>query len=56
MHELPELACCGARTVVEKGAMIMCPEAVHLGSDVTIAALALLVGDREGELRVGDRT
>jgi acetyltransferase-like isoleucine patch superfamily enzyme len=56
LHPPSTLASCGERTVVESGAMIICPEAVHVGTDVTVAALALLDGSPEGELRVGDRT
>jgi hypothetical protein len=50
------LASCGEGTVVEAGAVIICPEAVHLGRNATVAVLACLVGSHEGELRVGDGT
>jgi acetyltransferase-like isoleucine patch superfamily enzyme len=50
----PGLAACGEGTVVETGAVILGAEWVHLGADITVSPMAVLVGD--GDLRIGDRT
>jgi acetyltransferase-like isoleucine patch superfamily enzyme len=50
------LGACGVGTVIEPGAVILGAEWVYLGAGITVSPLAVLVGDRDGELHVGDRT
>ena len=52
--ERSNIAACGRGTVIDLGALILRPEYVQLGREVTIESLALLVGDPDGELCVGD--
>jgi len=46
----------GADTVIEPGAVILGAEWIHLGAGITVSPLAVLVGDRDGGLQVGDRS
>ena len=48
------LAACGERTAIHPSAVIVEPESVRFGSDVTIEPLAVLMGSAEGWLEVGD--
>ena len=48
------LAACGERTAIHPSAVMVEPESVRLGSDVTIEPLAVLMGSAEGWLEVGD--
>jgi acetyltransferase-like isoleucine patch superfamily enzyme len=50
------LAECGPRTTIHGSAVIVEPASVHLGGDVTIEPLVVLMGAPEGELRIGSGT
>jgi hypothetical protein len=51
-----DLAECGSGTSIHDSVVICNPRHVHLGSDVTIEPLAVLMGAPEGELRKGSGT
>jgi acetyltransferase-like isoleucine patch superfamily enzyme len=49
-------AACGEGTEIHESAVIVEPGAVRLGDGVTIEPLAVLLGDPDGELQIGDGT
>jgi len=53
---LSDLASVGENVVVEKGALILKPECVRIGSNVYIGHYAILRGYDRGELVIGDDT
>jgi acetyltransferase-like isoleucine patch superfamily enzyme len=53
---LSDLASVGENVVVEKGALILRPECVRIGSNVYIGHYAILRGYDRGELVIGDDT
>jgi acetyltransferase-like isoleucine patch superfamily enzyme len=50
------LAVCGEGTKIHPSAVIVEPAAVRLGDGVTIEPLAVLMGNPDGELEIGDGT
>jgi len=50
------LAACGEGSEIHPSAVIVEPAAIRLGEGVTIEPLAVLMGDPEGEIEIGDGT